>query len=289
MQLCMPSPSDVDRGVLRRVCVWVPTIVTNGRQQVRPCALRDHNNTIPLPLEDGLGEGQHAMRSLHGEGHLGNEAHIHLSRGERGVRRDVPCVPPHELHDAQAVRGAGRLDHGRLDRLPGLRDCRVETEGTVDHTDVVVDRLWHARHGHFHLWRNKQTDAKGGVQRENRVSNEGEKQNTSVWHVWSLHAARIAHFYKWRCSAPQPRLTSLSGLVLDDISGAVRSVPSDDVQLVNAAVHACLHDGVDVEAAARRAQNRPAHAVDAANALRGQVDPREKARVPAAQCIASMA
>mmetsp|Transcript_59549 Transcript_59549/g.169363 ORF Transcript_59549/g.169363 Transcript_59549/m.169363 type:complete len:276 (-) Transcript_59549:2319-3146(-) len=76
--------------------------------------------------------------------HLGQQADVHVTRGKDRHHREVSAVPPHELHEAYAVRVARCLHVGAADGLERLAAGRVEAEGPVKHVDVVVDGLGHA-------------------------------------------------------------------------------------------------------------------------------------------------
>ena len=60
---------------------------------------------------------------------------------------DKPGMPPHQLHQPDAVSGACGFGMGAVDHPAGLRDRRHESEGKVHVGDVVVDGLGDSHHG----------------------------------------------------------------------------------------------------------------------------------------------
>ena len=96
---------------------------------------------MALRREEVLDVLHHAVGSLHREGNLRYEAHVHGPRRQRRVHGDEAGLAAHELDDSHAVeRGLG-LNGSRLDGLLRLLHGGVEAECFVDVEDVVVNRL----------------------------------------------------------------------------------------------------------------------------------------------------
>lgn len=83
------------------------------------------------------------------EGGLGDQHEVHVLHGQGGPCGDEPRLPPHELHEADAVGRAAGLGVGALDGLRGLEHRGLEAEGLGDEVDVVVDGLRDADDRHL--------------------------------------------------------------------------------------------------------------------------------------------
>ena len=84
---------------------------------------------------------QQAAFAVEAQRHLGDQHEVDIGRRERGVAGDEARVAPHQLHEADAVARAHRLDVRAADRLHRRREGALEAEAAVDEVDVVVDRL----------------------------------------------------------------------------------------------------------------------------------------------------
>jgi len=81
------------------------------------------------------------------EGHLRDEAQVHIGTGEGGVGSDEARVAAHQLDESDAVPRAARLGMGRADGSGCGFDRGGEPEAPLHPIHVVVHRLGDADHG----------------------------------------------------------------------------------------------------------------------------------------------
>src|SRR5207245_2532642 len=71
---------------------------------------------------------------------------VDVGGGQRRVTGHEARVPAHQLDQADAVAGAGRLDARAPNDLDGGGVRALEAEAAIDEVDVVVDGLGHRHH-----------------------------------------------------------------------------------------------------------------------------------------------
>mmetsp|Transcript_105212 Transcript_105212/g.304337 ORF Transcript_105212/g.304337 Transcript_105212/m.304337 type:complete len:556 (-) Transcript_105212:521-2188(-) len=109
-----------------------------------PAALGDDDHAVALCLH----QADAVLEDLVGRDiHLRQEADVHIPGRQACIHGDKAAMPPHELHQANAISIASRLGVSGLHSLQCLGTRRVEAEGPVEHGDVVVDGLRDADDG----------------------------------------------------------------------------------------------------------------------------------------------
>mmetsp|Transcript_21555 Transcript_21555/g.59835 ORF Transcript_21555/g.59835 Transcript_21555/m.59835 type:complete len:411 (+) Transcript_21555:612-1844(+) len=121
-------------------CVALPGALHEGVA----AALRHDHDGKALPLHD-LDQVREQLRQRHV--HLGQEAHVHVPGRQDRLHGDPAAVPAHQLHQADAVGVCSGLHVCRVDGLHRLCTRSVKAKASVQHLDVVVDRLRHADDG----------------------------------------------------------------------------------------------------------------------------------------------
>mmetsp|Transcript_38980 Transcript_38980/g.91793 ORF Transcript_38980/g.91793 Transcript_38980/m.91793 type:complete len:273 (-) Transcript_38980:849-1667(-) len=96
---------------------------------------------MPLSLEQCCSILQHTVQ---GDLHLWEQTHVCMLSSNAGHQGNVSAVSPHKLDQANAVPIACCFNVGRIDGLLGLGTCRVEAEGPVEKSDVVVNGFGYA-------------------------------------------------------------------------------------------------------------------------------------------------
>mmetsp|Transcript_105212 Transcript_105212/g.304335 ORF Transcript_105212/g.304335 Transcript_105212/m.304335 type:complete len:889 (-) Transcript_105212:6713-9379(-) len=103
-----------------------------------PAALGDDDHAVALCLH----QADAVLEDLVGRDiHLRQEADVHIPGRQACIHGDKAAMPPHELHQANAISIASRLGVSGLHSLQCLGTRRVEAEGPIQDVEVVLHGL----------------------------------------------------------------------------------------------------------------------------------------------------